>query len=163
MSNGKTIDTRIAIAKNWNATTIPRGISLFLPVPLFRDCYSAKIPLQWCVCNTQIRLPTNYPQVLQAASTLVQNMNSMMKKYSQCYPLALESVTYAGQITNDKKQTVYDLSIVTKPGLGKFQSVVYRKDGDRNWTISDTVSRLNSYGNQTDCVDDGKIKHMCYC
>ncbi|XP_017059344.1 uncharacterized protein LOC108100107 [Drosophila ficusphila] len=151
-------------------STLPRGISLFLPIPAARTCEQAGIAAHWCTCHQRQELQTNDPRVQRAARYLVRLINSRLKDSSQCRTLYLNSILQALIAAPHSKivkniSTDYAVDITlrlqTKPGLGVFESTV-RMTGYTT-VLTGTISRLNLYGSQSYCLNDPALKMFCYC
>ncbi|KAH8279909.1 hypothetical protein KR054_010657 [Drosophila jambulina] len=151
-------------------STMPRGISLFLPVPPTRTCELAGIASHWCTCHQRQELPTNDARVQRAARYLVRLINHRLKGNPQCRTLFLNSILQAF-IAAPHSKIVKDIStdyavditlrLQTKPGLGVFESTI-RMSGYKS-VLTGTISRLNLYGSQSYCLNDNTLKMFCYC
>ncbi|XP_050081796.1 uncharacterized protein LOC126569042 [Anopheles aquasalis] len=146
----------------------PRGISLFLPVPVTRSCEDAGIAAHWCTCHDHKTLAKNEPQVIQAARFALDRVNHLLLEYPQCSVLHLNSIEDASvgmspeNITAKHKFSDISVRFVTKPGEGEFEATV-RIDSNNNSFLTGTVSRTNLYGKQSYCVDDYRLKLYCFC
>ncbi|XP_055837375.1 uncharacterized protein LOC129905810 [Episyrphus balteatus] len=152
------------------ADTIPRGISLFLPVPVTRTCENAGIASHWCTCHQKQTLLTNDGRVQRAARYIVKLINDKLKPYPQCRMLYLNSIAEAIIGASNQKilkevTTDYLIDITvrvqTKPGLGEFESTVRMSSYTTH--LTGTISRINMYGSQSYCIDDYTLKMFCYC
>lgn len=150
---------------------LPRGISLFLPVPPSRTCYLAGISPHWCTCHEKNPVATSDARVLRVARMIVQGINQKVKTYPQCQPLSLNSISDANVgISNrdivGKNSTTHFSDITvrlqTKPGYAEFEATVRLHD-DGELELTGTISRTNLYGKQSQCVDDYKVKLYCFC
>lgn len=151
---------------------LPRGISLFLPIPESRACKDAGIVDHWCTCHQSVTVPTDDSQVKVAADFLIDHINSLVKEYPRCARLQLHSITNARQEksishktfnTSDVGLTDYSLTVETIPGKALFESTV-RFNGNTNIsTIVGSVSRINLYGDQSSCISDYRLRLYCYC
>ncbi|XP_068151114.1 uncharacterized protein [Drosophila tropicalis] len=149
---------------------LPRGISLFLPVPVERTCEQATIASHWCTCHQRKELPTIDGRVQRAARFLVRLINERLKSHSQCRTLYLNSILKAFIAAPDRQvlkesENDYAVDILvrlqTKPGLGIFEATV-RMSGFTS-VLTGTISRINLYGRQSHCVNDSTLKLFCYC
>ncbi|ALC39230.1 CG16854, partial [Drosophila busckii] len=150
--------------------TMPRGISLFLPVPVERNCEQAGIAAHWCTCHQRQELATNDARVQRAARYLVRLINERLSSHPQCRTLYLNSILQAFIAAPHHKivkelSTDYAVDITlrlqTKPGLGVFESTV-RMSSYAN-ALTGTISRINLYGSQSYCINDTTLKMFCYC
>lgn len=151
---------------------MPRGISLFLPIPASRSCYLAGISPHWCTCHEKQELPTSDSRVLRSARLIVENLNKIVKSFPQCQPLSLNSISNAivfssssdikGIEKDGNKFSDITIRLQTKPGLGEFESTV-RVFNNGAVILTGTISRVNLYGRQSQCVDDYEVKLYCFC
>ncbi|XP_068150557.1 uncharacterized protein [Drosophila tropicalis] len=151
-------------------STLPRGISLFLPVPVERTCEQANIASHWCTCHQRQEMQTNDGRVQRAARYLVRLINDRLKPHPQCRTLYLNSILQAfiaaphhkilKELENDYAVDI-TLRLQTKPGLGVFESTV-RMSGYTT-ALTGTISRINLYGSQSYCINDSTLKMFCYC
>jgi hypothetical protein len=150
---------------------LPRGISLFLPIPSSRTCDQASIEAHWCTCHERRPLSSTDARAQVAAHFIVESINDIIKSFPQCHKLDLNSITEANLgISNSfifsKSQTnyIYDMTvrIETKPGLGHFEATV-RINSHNETSLTGIISRTNLYGNQSSCIDDFEKKLYCYC
>uniref|UniRef100_A0A1A9ZN61 DUF229 domain-containing protein n=1 Tax=Glossina pallidipes TaxID=7398 RepID=A0A1A9ZN61_GLOPL len=150
---------------------VPRGISLFLPIPETRSCDNANIASHWCTCHQRENLPTNDGRVQRAARYIVKLINERLKPFPQCRILYLNSILEAivaaphHKIVKEEGLSDYaidvTLRIQTKPGLGLFESTV--RMSSYSTSLTGTISRINLYSSQSYCIDDYAFKMFCYC
>lgn len=152
-------------------TSMPRSISLFLPIPKSRTCENAYIASHWCSCHQHQELPTNDGRVQRAARYIVKLINDRLKDHPQCRVLYLNSITDATvaaphhKIVKELGVSDYSIDITlrlqTKPGLGLFESTV--RMSSYSTALTGTISRINLYSSQSYCIDDYALKMFCYC
>lgn len=151
---------------------VPRGISLFLPVPKSRTCDMAGIATHWCTCHEKENISTSDVKVKTAARYLVQNINKMIEGFPQCQTLYLMAIKEASLLRTNANITTtvaankfndVTVRLVTKPGLGEFEGTVRLDAHNKNTNLTGTISRTNLYGKQSYCVDDYILKLYCYC
>lgn len=150
---------------------MPRGISLFLPIPATRSCYTAGISPHWCTCHERKIIPKNDRRVINAARKVVNVMNEKLEGFPMCHKLSLNSISDANLgVSNDaisNRNTTNNFSDIsvrlqTKPGYGEFEATVrVHENGDLMLTGS--ISRTNMYGKQSNCIDDYHLKLYCFC
>lgn len=142
-----------------------KGTSLFLIVPENQSCQTAGIPQHYCACHDHRQiLAVDDVNVVEAAKVLMKYINSKIMAYPHCANLSLREIHKAAiEKRNSSSGSVgdYALQVTTVPGYAKFEAMV-RKDGDQ-YKMVGSVSRLNLYGTQSDCVNDSKMKLLCYC
>lgn len=151
---------------------VPRGISLFLPIPASRSCDSAAISPHWCTCHEKQELPTTDGRVLKSARLIVEQINKIVKHFPQCQPLSLNSISESfvfssssditGTERDEHKFVDITVRLQTKPGFGQFEATVRVFDSGLA-NLTGTISRVNLYGKQSQCVDDYEAKLYCFC
>lgn len=148
---------------------LPRGISLFVPVPESRSCKDAGIVDHWCTCHQSEPVATNSSQVERAARYLVQHMNSILSDFtSLCANLTLNKVLNARMESTKTNEsfagiTDYSLVIETVPGRGLFEATVRFNWNSGEHGIVGSISRINLYGQQSSCIRNYKLRLYCYC
>ncbi|XP_068086105.1 uncharacterized protein [Anabrus simplex] len=150
----------------------PRGISLFLQLPVDRTCLLAGIDAHWCTCQQNEPVKKDSPLVLRSADFVVKHLNKMVQNFRQCEPLTLAAIQDAQlqvplqhlrTATEDKGIHDYLLVIRTIPGGGIFEATIRYQAKDYSLNVVGTVSRLNMYGNQSACVAEYHLKLYCFC
>lgn len=151
------------------SNSMPRAISLFLPMPETRTCRDAHIAPHWCTCHERGIISLADPKVQRIAASMVDDMNRMLKEYPQCQKLWLHSISDAssGATKNFVKNTAHkfvDITVrlITRPGMGEFEATV-RVHPSNKFELAGTISRTNQYGNQSRCIDNYNLKLYCYC
>lgn len=69
-----------------------RGASLFHELPINRTCFSAGIPLHWCVCHKKIPKSKDSDIGKDAAEYVVNSLNILLENHHNCATLVLHSV-----------------------------------------------------------------------
>ncbi|XP_029343943.1 uncharacterized protein LOC103308741 isoform X1 [Acyrthosiphon pisum] len=154
-----------SIAKRTKMNENKRGTSLFLEIPENKNCKTAGIPKNYCACqNERQDLTVDNASVVKAANALMQYVNFELSAYNTlCANLTLHEI-YKASVEIDNYYTSvkdYIIQIITVPGSAKFEATL-RHHND-NFEMMGSVSRLNLYGNQSVCMDDAKMKLLCYC
>ncbi|XP_059622709.1 uncharacterized protein LOC132265928 [Phlebotomus argentipes] len=154
------------------ADPLPRGVSLFLPIPATRTCDAAGISPHWCTCHEKQSVPTIDQGVLRVARFVLRELNDCLVDSPQCARLHLNSILEAtrASLTPDAAQRVpatglmFDLTVRlrTKPGMAEFEATV-RVRSDEDMELTGPISRTNLYGRQSACVSDPQLKLYCYC
>nr|CAD7570537.1 unnamed protein product [Timema californicum] len=149
--------------------TVPRGISLFLPVFEDRTCEDAGIASHWCTCQQSKSVNINDTQVIISAKVLVNHLNTILKPYRECSSLNLSEVrdaTVKSPMSDlQQKHTIVDYVLVvrTTPGDALFEATVRHQVGDDTFAVEGVVSRITTYGDQSACVSDYHMKLYCFC
>ena len=158
-----------------NSVDLPRGISLFLPIPLSRDCEAAGIEYHWCVCHNMEPVSTSDSIVQEAAAAVVTELNRRFLEFPQCSTLRLDQVSNAQamkiQANSTDTETFakatptrYSVTLSTVPGNAVFEATLNVHNGKkRSWELAGDVSRINLYGTQSRCVTDYNMKKYCFC
>ena len=155
-------------------SVLPRSTSLFLQVSPNRTCETAGIESHWCTCFERKEIAISDNRTQEAAIFVVKYMNNLLKNYTNCSRLFLNSILFSNlevsavnfNILIKKSTTLYDLTvgIETKPSMAKFEATVrIPVHGNGKLQILGTISRINKYGNQSHCIDDYKLKLYCFC
>ena len=155
-------------------SVLPRSTSLFLKVSPNRTCETAGIANHWCTCFERKDILITDDRSKKAAIFIVEYMNDLLKSYTNCTKLSLNLILFANlEVNSDnfkehikRKKSLYDLiiGIETKPSMAKFEATVripVNENGKLH--ILGTISRINKYGNQSQCIDDNKLKLYCDC
>ena len=153
---------------------LPKSNSLFLQVSPNRTCATAGIANHWCTCFERKEISITDMRTQKASYFVVEYINNLLKKYTKCMKLSLNSILFANLVVSAenfnifflKTHTLYDLTvgIETKPSMAKFEATVrIQMHGDGKLKILGTISRINKYGNQSHCIDDYKLKLYCFC
>ncbi|KAH8244694.1 hypothetical protein KR032_010395 [Drosophila birchii] len=142
--------------------SLPRGISLFLPIPEYRTCELAHIPTLYCFCRKHIEIPHDDGLVIRCSRFMVESINQQMKPYSKCAELKLHTVVQAYFVDFGEESFVHELrlGVKTLPGNGEFEATVRVSDA---LVLSSPISRVNQYKQQSHCVSDPYIKALCFC
>lgn len=151
--------------------SLPRGISLFLPIPKKRTCESARILKHWCTCHQSEEVSTSEKLVEQATNHVVKHLNSLLEEYPQCSQLQLFKIEGARQERSmsanvgNVSMTHTDLTVTfsTDPGRGMFEAHVRHDSDKEQFKVVATVSRINAYKQQSRCIDHAHLRLYCFC
>ena len=153
---------------------LPKSNSLFLPVSPNRTCETTRIASHWCTCFDKNEIAISDNRTQKAATFIVKHINDLLKSYTICSRLSLNLILFANlevsalnfNLLIKKNQTLYDLTvgIETKPSMAKFEATVRIPIyGNGQLQVLGTISRINKYGNQSNCIDDNNLKLYCFC
>ncbi|KAL0894983.1 hypothetical protein ABMA27_013464 [Loxostege sticticalis] len=134
--------------------------SLFLPLSENRTCDFVGISDHWCTCHKGMMLPTGHKNRLKASRFLIDYINSLMITFPQCYQLSVKNI-FDVSVVMDPRGSTYRVAIEAFPGGGIFDATLRMERGV--FAVSGTISRLNLYRGQGDCVQDDSLKMYCYC
>ncbi|CAG7676485.1 unnamed protein product [Allacma fusca] len=180
ISRGRVRDRQDELSKQ---DKIPRGISLFLPIPLHRNCLDAEILEHYCVCRAVKSIEVeNNTLIDEAARSVVDHINDMFIRSPQCMTLSLrgiisaqvfhssnsgvedvsENITRSDDPLLKSQEVTYGLSFSVLPSNASFEATTtHLMDG--TWRVSREISRTNIYGNQSICVAEHDLKKFCFC
>lgn len=143
------------------------GQSLLNEISPERTCADAMIAKHWCTCQTHKQISTDDANVRQAALAVVRKLNKLLKPFFKiCAPLKLSKILDARivQPNDDFVQVVvkdYLITLLVIPSGAIFEATVQLKR--TQFVVSDEVSRINRYGNESNCVKDPSITKYCFC
>ncbi|KAL7739810.1 hypothetical protein ACLKA6_018055 [Drosophila palustris] len=142
---------------------MPRGISLFLPIPDTRDCELASIPAEFCLCHKLYKIPSTDDRCEKAARFMVKRINLIIQDYPRCQSLALNGIQDAYLLKRGNDQDIFGLKVRfgTQPGDGFFEGTA--TFSGNALMLNGPIQRINRYGNQSYCVNNYKIEMYCYC
>ncbi|XP_041356759.1 uncharacterized protein LOC121373967 isoform X1 [Gigantopelta aegis] len=165
-----------------------RGISLLREIPKERSCFDASIMPHWCMCFSRKKLSNTSTIAVEAAYSLLLHLNKILYDYRyKCAPLEIFSIIdvtvmmpnnngfHFEQSLNDViNRTVhygnrtdafslYQLTVVSKPGGGMFESTVKYDERTARYSVDGDVSRINVFGDQSKCMDRFHLKKYCFC
>ena len=156
-----------------NMTSMPRAISLFLPIPESRTCEDAEIGTFYCTCHKSTTISPTGSLVQGIAEAFVDYINSLLKKFKKCSVLSLVEVKNARIEYNpaqwfkqnevQKHVQYYVVTVKTAPGDAVFEGMVAKNSKKNTYHIIGNISRINMYRSQSDCIDEYDIKYYCYC
>ncbi|EDV94062.1 GH25085 [Drosophila grimshawi] len=156
--------------------TCPGSQSLLHPLPVERSCQDACIGEHWCTCNEFINQALD-GDIYLLGKQIVYHINRWMvlngfNKF--CQRILLQDMENAEKkvlFEENGKETIYGnigtyrLRFRTHPAGGKFQTTLrFNRDLKtiENLFVPD-ISRLNSYKNSSQCVNNKIAKKFCFC
>lgn len=158
------------------AKDCPQCQSLLQPVPLNRSCEDVSIEDHWCTCWSYKPINKNSKTVRHLGERVVHYLNDYVTSFRNgslahlCQPLTLQGITaaYKARLAEDDPSQIqiYWLTFSTAPNQALYEATVrYNKNStsEDNVQVTGSVSRLNSYSGEADCMNDFAIKKYCYC
>ncbi|ODM91934.1 hypothetical protein Ocin01_14752 [Orchesella cincta] len=165
-------------------TSLPRGISQFLPIPLSRTSRMAGVEDHWrrigvpflsfkdtkavswaVLCREQQEISTTDPAVVEVTTFGLDFINSILAKFPECTVLSLARVKNARIVASMKKKTNDTKSCSRLPLviLHLMRQSCGKRMGRGTFLASGTIERTNLYGNQSHCIEDKDTRAVCYC
>ena len=140
-------------------------------VPRNRTCDDASIPPIYCACHKRKILTKHDAVVKKAALATVDWINNQVALFgARCKKLRLNSIFSAaldiksnGATKGTAARRTYALVMSTKPGKGMFESIVYYDPKNRAYEVFPKLNRLNTYGEDGNCLKDAVARKFCYC
>lgn len=152
----------------WNT----RGYSPWrMVIPPQRNCEDAGIPENYCVCQKEIKIPSNDARCLEAANKLVEHLNQILEIVKPlCADLSLKNISKAS-VLMPSKATVHRRGYTLKirvliylnPSDALVEALLQKTAWSTSFKIVGDVSRLNKYGNQSSCIKHRELRKFCYC
>ncbi|XP_069689080.1 uncharacterized protein [Periplaneta americana] len=143
----------------------PKCRSLFSELPADRSCEDAGITPNWCTCDKYRSMSTDDKTVRDVALFVLAEINSRVKKAlngsSVCAELAFNHVINMKRKIQVGPYDDYVVEFDTTPGGAVFEATVGRSNNV--FQLKGSVSRINTYANQTECVEDAELKLYCHC
>ncbi|KAH8410063.1 hypothetical protein KR009_005087 [Drosophila setifemur] len=156
------IKDRMEELRSSSQKNMPRGISLFLPIPDDRTCDQAGISSLFCVCRNLTALPTDDGLVVRSSRFLVRSINSLISSQAKCREQKLHKVLQAHFVNFGEDSFIFELKlrIKTFPGNGVFEATVRLSN---ELILTSPINRITPYLGNSYCVSDPYIKTMCFC
>ena len=158
---------------------VSRGLSLFSEIPEARSCADAWIPMDYCACYKSRPLQIdNNKELKRISEAIVAYINDVLSSEKYCKTLYLNRIVSAESMTlglqykpiplignlfkPEENRISYSVVIETEPGLATFDASC-DVDPSGSLYIHPIIDRTNEYGNQSYCVDNAALIHLCYC
>lgn len=147
----------------------PNCQSLFKEIPWNRSCDDISIASHWCTCKPQKEVDKNDTKVKEAVDVVIAHMNDELKKDKAgkyCVKLKLDYISFARKAEDfETYEPHYDYMVVFRasPNEGWYESTVRYWLSSGKYEITGSVSRLDMYGSQSNCMKKDNLKKFCYC
>ncbi|KAH6942088.1 hypothetical protein HPB50_000663 [Hyalomma asiaticum] len=154
------------------------GVSLFGEVRRDRTCERAGIPAEYCSCGSEVPVELDSPVVLKAATALVEKVNDLLTSdeldepfvtRSRCAKLSLRRVHDAQELfLVDNVKETFDgprrlrVTVEVLPSAAMLEALMLI-NGEEDFDVFGDISRINKYGNQSDCIRHAVLRKYCYC
>lgn len=155
----------------------PECQSIFNPMPYNRSCEDSGIEAHWCACTAYTTTDKRDNVVKKAVKFVIDSINKDLGEKARmpnstkplCAHLYLKSIAMAKKSEINKYNTTsqyvdYLLMFDVSPSNAKFESTVRSyQSGKRSFQITGSISRLNEYSSQSQCVNIDNLKKYCFC
>jgi len=151
-----------------------RGLSLLRPLPRKRNCETAGIPEDFCICQRENQINVNDLRVTKSANAVINRINELLKKEikeKKCSSLKLEKIEHAQTFLPNMKiamdssgfYVMYRVTVTVSPSGGLFEGIVRHAIHSDGYTVTGDINRINKYGNQSTCVQSALLRKYCFC
>lgn len=147
--------------------------SMFKEVPWDRSCDDVSIAPHWCTCAPYLPIDKGSKIVKRAAKFLLEYINKDIKRMLNgttkenggklCAELHLHSIYFAGETEYKSDNNDILIQFETWPGGGEFESTVRYVKAKDHFSVTGTISRLNTYSKHSNCVSDEHLRKYCEC
>lgn len=160
------------------ALSCPPCQSILKELPENRSCADAFIDAHWCTCTAYATIDRKDTFAKKAVKFVTNYINNELEAKARmpnstkplCATLRLKSIISAkkSEITR-VNATFYYLSYLlifeVSPSNAKFETTVlyYPELKSNNIEITGSISRLNEYSTQSNCVSTDFLKKYCFC
>lgn len=156
------------------ATSCANCQSLFQEIPWNRSCDDTSIAAHWCTCAPYKIHDKNEKLVKKAVQFVLDYVNNDLKNFTHnndgknrlCANLKLKTISYSRKAEYLDANDPYDDYIVAfqaSPSNGWFESTVRYRIVSKQFELSGSVSRLDSYDSQSKCMKSDHLRKYCYC
>ncbi|XP_055630168.1 uncharacterized protein LOC129770974 isoform X2 [Toxorhynchites rutilus septentrionalis] len=150
----------------------PNCQSLFQEMPWNRSCEETSIAPHWCTCSDFEKIDKGSKIVQEAVRFVIdainadlgENQKNLTKKL--CAKMQLKSISLAkmakyanAEVPHNDYLLIFD----GKPGGGKFESTVRHYTERNAFEVTGSISRLNEYASQSECMHVDYLRKYCYC
>ncbi|KAH8334452.1 hypothetical protein KR059_010403 [Drosophila kikkawai] len=151
-----------------HASQIPRGVSLFLPIPPERTCHTSHISSQFCLCHKQVVISADNPIAKLSANIIVNSVNKLLEEYPVCISWQLESIVSAQfAVPERQNEELYSekdivVRLKAKPGVAYFEGMTRMLKG-RLYLIGEVVRVGGADSKKNQCIQNPFLEPFCYC
>ncbi|XP_017042571.1 uncharacterized protein LOC108089006 isoform X3 [Drosophila ficusphila] len=155
------------------APDCPQCQSLLHPVSPLRSCADVGIADHWCTCWEYDTISSSSKESRMLGKRVVSYLNTYVAEFRNgtfaklCVPLSLHSIKSAfraHQNALDPEEVhTYRLIFVTSPNKAQYEATLRHNHTDDSVKVTGSVSRLNVYSGEADCMSDFAAKKYCYC
>lgn len=168
-----------------------RERSLLGEIPKERSCSDAYIEAHWCACLNWIDIDPTNKYAIKASEAVVEHINSLTENERDiCQEFVVDNVLWAAKIkphesllkfkkssdidgfladlTSDTKvdELMYQIKVKVQPGSALFEATIKYSIKKQTFHVDESsISRINKYGNQANCIykKNPELRKYCYC
>lgn len=158
------------------AISCPECQSIFNEIPWKRSCQECGIATHWCTCDDYIAANITETTIQNVVNFVLESINQIVEKKGLthfnsteplCAHLTLKRIILARENKVLNKNSTnqfrnYLVSFVASSDA-KFESTVRSYRAGNTFEITGSISRINAYKGQSDCVQDNYLKKYCLC
>jgi hypothetical protein len=143
----------------------PNCVSLFSEVSKDRACEEAGITANWCTCNEYRSISIKDKSSEAIALQVLSDINAKLKNAgdvsASCAELTLGHIVDLKEKVSTELHDYFIVTFDALPGEARFEATVLRSE--ETFQVKGDISRINTYANQSECVNDSILKLYCYC
>lgn len=145
--------------------------SLFKKMPA-RSCEEASIPNYWCACESYQEISIDDEMVRMVVNFTIDQLNNELRQQRDdndeplCAELTLDKVYSARRgelLIVEDDFDIYMCIFSAQPSGAKFESSVKYSNKTEEFELNGSVSRINRYEHQGDCMNNPIMRKYCYC
>lgn len=149
----------------------PKCQSLFREIPWNRSCKDAGILPHWCVCSGYKVADKTEPAVQKMSMFILDHINNGIEERLRtlnntsavCANLTMNSI-FDAMKSDSSKFIDYLIMFDVLPSQGIFEATVRSfQNNQEKFELVGSVSRINLYEHQGDCVNDSELRKYCFC
>ena len=125
----------------------------------------------WCGCQTYEPIE-DLSSMEPLSQFIVSEANRLLlEENEKCFPLSLTKTLSASEQRNSGEVVVKDLveikqyllQIEVNPSKALFEATVNYNTNSMQMSLIGEISRINLYGNQSNCIQNRVLKKYCFC
>jgi len=145
-----------------SAVSCPKCQSLFEEISFNRSCAEAEIDKHWCTCVQFKEFDETSDVIALVVNYVIRKLNADVSAYPKCASLYLNEI-YSARTSSDGSFIDYFVSFDVLPSKAKFETTVRCDKDCANPEIMGSVSRINRYGSDGNCIKDRSLRKYCFC
>ena len=166
------------------------GKTLFEEIPEDRSCRSIPISDHWCACHSSEPIP-NLDAVRPMSEFIVNETNRLLEPVSEkCAELTLDTTQSAAEQRMNDKALRFDgckredlcsqnakysnesfvsqtknflITVMVRPSGALLEATLNYDIKEDKMSLIGDISRINSYGNQSLCIENAFLRKYCFC